>query len=166
MKEDVKGGRLDPQEIPKHARSQKKAVTTLKSMSKKMLASKKLNFEVFTDDFKEFNRRREEVYRNLRRKINNLEEEVEDVEERIEKLGEKKALLLAEQHDAKVIERQSKRAMERYRTTLLSCTDLKDLLKLSSESDVPTIIAAIKEAEKHPLIYGQIKTYISGLKFN
>ena len=133
-----------------------------------MAAIKKLNFEVFTPEFKEFNRRRDDEYRKLRRKVNSLEEEVEDIEERLEKLSEKRTKLVLEHSDAKLIESQSKRTMERYRKVFLQNIPdkLQKDLHLSADSDVTAIMNARKAAEKKQALTAEIKTYISGLKFN
>uniref|UniRef100_A0A914YH70 Uncharacterized protein n=1 Tax=Panagrolaimus superbus TaxID=310955 RepID=A0A914YH70_9BILA len=166
MKEDIKVGRMDVSDVPKGSRTTKKGITTLKIEKKKTLAAKKLPFEIFTKEFKDFNRQREDEYRKKRRQVLDMEEEVENAEEQLEIMNGQKMKLRAEQNDAITIERQSKRAMERYRQVILASVPLKELLKITVDSDVTSIVDALKDAQKTPAINEQIKKYICELKFN
>uniref|UniRef100_A0AC35GPI3 HMG box domain-containing protein n=1 Tax=Panagrolaimus sp. PS1159 TaxID=55785 RepID=A0AC35GPI3_9BILA len=65
MKEDIKVGRLDANDVPKNSRTAKKSISAIKVETKKTLAAKKLPFEVFTKEFKDFNRKREDEYRRF-----------------------------------------------------------------------------------------------------
>uniref|UniRef100_A0A914QX88 Uncharacterized protein n=1 Tax=Panagrolaimus davidi TaxID=227884 RepID=A0A914QX88_9BILA len=138
----------------------------LKESQNTKKAAKKLPFENFTNEFKDNNRKRENEYRFLRRKVKTMEEEIENVEECLEALNGQKMKLKAEQNDAITIERQSKRAMERYRKVILSSTQLKKILKINENSDVASIIFALKNAQKESDKKEQIKKFVSELKFN
>ena len=167
LKSDVRHGLLDSNEIKKQQKSVKKTggSTSLKFQSKKQF---KLGFEVFSDTFKEFNRRREDEIRKLRKNANKLEEEIEDIEEKIEEIQKKKVKFVAEDQESQIIEKRCKDTLDRYQNTILNGMTERTLEQfgLKKDSTVKEIISALTEARKNPTLSQHLKKQIEGLRFN
>lgn len=167
LKSDVRHGLLDSNEIKKQQKSVKKTggSTSLKFQSKKQF---KLGFEIFSDTFKEFNRRREDEIKKLRKNANKLEEEIEDIEEKIEEIQKKKVKFVAEDQESQIIEKRCKDTLDRYQNTILNGMTERTLEQfgLKKDSTVKEIISALTEARKNPTLSQHLKKQIEGLRFN
>lgn len=134
------------------------------------MPKKKFNvdFEVFSDKFKEFNRHREDELRRLRKIVYKLEEEIEDSEEAIEKLQKEKLKLATEHKEHIYIQNRCNDTASKWRKAFLSNMSERQLEQygLKKDSTVSQIIKALTEAQKNSTLTASLKKYITGVKFN
>uniref|UniRef100_A0A7E4VTQ1 HMG box domain-containing protein n=1 Tax=Panagrellus redivivus TaxID=6233 RepID=A0A7E4VTQ1_PANRE len=175
LKSDIRSGRVNSAAIPKAAKHPRRHPSISAPggvgstrMTKKEAKAQKLGFEIFTEEFKKYNARRDNEYKALRRSVAKQEEELEDLEERNQKLAEKRVKLRAEQSEANFQLDRAEKTMARYKAVLLRHLParVQSLLGINGDSNFENIISALQEGKANPDTNALLKKHIAGIDFS